>query len=84
MPRSVLGCLRPVNILIWTSRKSVGHGTNDRVMVHGDDDGPMAAGPVWSQHSQIVGRETDDPRRHLVSSNVAFQPGELARTTTGA
>ena len=27
---------RDVNIFIWTSRKSVGHGTNDRVMVHGD------------------------------------------------
>ena len=25
-----------MNILIWTSRKSVDHGTNDRVMVHGD------------------------------------------------
>ena len=28
---------RDVNILIWTSRKSVGHEKNDRVMVHGDD-----------------------------------------------
>jgi len=27
---------RDVNIFIWTSRKSVGHETNDRVMVHGD------------------------------------------------
>ena len=27
---------RDVNILIWTSRKSVDHETNDRVMVHGD------------------------------------------------
>ena len=27
---------RDVNILIWTSRKSVDHGTNDRVMIHGD------------------------------------------------
>ena len=25
-----------VNILIWTSRKSVDHETNDRVMVHGN------------------------------------------------
>ena len=25
-----------VNICIWTSRKSVGHETNDRVMVHGE------------------------------------------------
>ena len=27
---------RDVNIFIWTSRKSVDHGTNDRVKVHGD------------------------------------------------
>ncbi len=27
---------RDVNIFIWTSLKSVGHETNDRVMVHGD------------------------------------------------
>ena len=27
---------RDVNILIWTARKSVGHGTNDLIMVHGD------------------------------------------------
>ena len=27
---------RDVNILIWTSRKSVGHKTNDRIMIHGD------------------------------------------------
>ena len=25
-----------MNILIWTARKSVGHGTNDLIMVHGD------------------------------------------------
>ena len=25
-----------MNIFIWTSRKSVGHETNDRVMVHGE------------------------------------------------
>ena len=33
---------RDVNILIWTSRKSVDHETNDRVVVHGD--GTRAAG----------------------------------------
>jgi len=27
---------RDVNILIWTAHKSVSHGTNDRVMIHGD------------------------------------------------
>ena len=31
-----LPTLWDVNILIWTSRKSVGHETNDRVMVHGE------------------------------------------------
>ena len=29
-------CIRD-SIFIWTSRKSVDHGTNDRVMVHGND-----------------------------------------------
>ena len=38
MPRRVLWAdhARDVNILIWTSRKSVDHGKNDRVMIHGD------------------------------------------------
>ena len=27
---------RDVNILIWTSRKSVDHETNDLIMVHGE------------------------------------------------
>ena len=27
---------RDVNILIWTSRKSIGHETNDLIKVHGD------------------------------------------------
>mgnify|MGYP001204954302 CR=1 FL=1 len=47
---------RDVNILIWTSRKSVDHGTNDRVMVHGDGtraDGRRSRSGAKS--SQIVG-----------------------------
>ena len=47
---------RDVNILIWTSRKSVDHGTNDRVMVHGDGtraDG-RRSGPR-AESSQMVG-----------------------------
>ena len=27
---------RDVNICIWSSRKSVGYGTNDLIMIHGD------------------------------------------------
>ena len=49
---------RDVNICIWTSRKSVDHGTNDRVMVHGD--GTRADGRRFSSKpeiSEIVGPE---------------------------
>ena len=55
---------RDVNIFIWTSRKSVDHGTNDRVMVHGD--GTRAAGRRFKQFAQMSEMwvpETDDPRR---------------------
>ena len=44
------------NIFIWTSRKSVGHEINDRVMVHGD--GTRADGRRSSHRailSEIVG-----------------------------
>ena len=53
---------RGVNILIWTSGKSVDHKTNDRVMVHGD--GTSADGRRSSHFAQIGemwGRETDEP-----------------------
>ena len=50
--RRVLCCPRSrVNILIWTSRKSVDHETNDRVMVHGD--GRRADGRSSSQVPEI-------------------------------
>ena len=55
---------RDVNICIWTSRKSVDHGTNDRVMVHGD--GTRADGRRFSIKpffARSWARETDDPRR---------------------
>ena len=42
---------RDVNILICTSRKSVGHETNDRVMVHGE--GTRADGRSSSQVPEI-------------------------------
>ena len=41
---------RDVNILIWTSRKSVDHETNDRVMVHGD--GTRADGRRFSLETE--------------------------------
>ena len=47
---------RDVNIFIWTSRKSVGHGTNDRIIVHGDGtraDGHRFASAVRIE--EIVG-----------------------------
>ena len=79
---------RDVNIFIWTSRKSVDHGTNDRVMVH--DDGTRADGrrfkwfaPNWRDSGQRVGVA----RRSLLikKSNVVHaQPGYLARPATEA
>ena len=47
---------RDVNIFIWTSRKSVDHGTNDRVMVHGDGtraDGRRSG--IYAPINEIVG-----------------------------
>ena len=53
---------RDANIFIWTSRKSVDHETNDRVMVHGN--GTRADGrrsKFYAQFREIVGvRETDE------------------------
>ncbi|CAH0374643.1 unnamed protein product, partial [Pelagomonas calceolata] len=42
---------RDVNICIWTARKSVDHGINDRVMVHGD--GTRADGPRFKYFARI-------------------------------
>ena len=58
---------RDVNILIWTPRKSVGHETNDRVMVHGD--GTRADGrrsKQFAKMNKIVG--SGDGRAALVIS----------------
>ena len=55
---------RDVNIFIWTSCKSVGHGTNDRVMVHGN--GTRADGARSSQmhvFGEILWPETAEPPR---------------------
>ena len=80
---------RGVNILIWTSRKSVDHGTNDRVMVHGD--GTRADGRRSGFKAQItrsVGSETRRPApsifRKMKIQCGTPQAGYLARPTTEA
>ena len=79
---------RDVNILIWTSRKSVGHGTNDRVMVHGDDtraDGRRSRSGAKS--SQIVGSRDRRPAPSILGSRsnvVHNQAGYLALPITKA
>ena len=79
---------RDVNICIWTSRKSVDHGTNDRVMVHGDGtraDG-RRSGP-GAHLSQIVGSRVGVARRSLrmkKSNVVHVQPGRMPRPTIEA
>ena len=48
--RVLLAAARDVNILIWTSHKSVDHETNDRVMVHGGytaDVAGLSRCPNW-------------------------------------
>ena len=79
---------RDVNILIWTSRKSVDHETNDRVMVHGD--GTRADGPRSSHRanlSEIVGSRVRRPAPSILGSRsnvVGSQAGYLARPATEA
>ena len=79
---------RDVNILIWTSRKSVDHATNDRVMVH--VDGTRAAGrrsrycaPFMPSTRPRVGFARRSLR--IKKSNVVgAQAGQLARPATEA
>ena len=79
---------RDVNILIWTSRKSVGHETNDRVMVHGE--GTRADGRRFgsgAQMNQIVGSRDRRGARSISGSRsnvVHNQAGWLAHPTTEA
>ena len=79
---------RDVNICIWTSRKSVGHETNDRIMVHGDGtraDGRRSGSGAKS--SQIVGSRDRQPAPSIFGSRsnvVHNQAGYLARPTTKA
>ena len=79
---------RDVNIFIWTSRKSIDHGTNDRIMVHGD--GTRADGRWFgpgAQIKEILGSRVGVARRSLrmkKSNVVHVQPGRMARPTTKA
>ena len=77
---------RNVNILIWTSRTSVVHETNDRVMVHGD--GTSADGRRFrlrAHLSQIVGlrvRQGASWKRDRSFNVVVIQAGYMALPTT--
>ena len=77
-----------MNILIWSSRKSVSHETNDRVMVHGN--GTRADGPrskLFARLNEITGSRSGRAARSnrvTLSNVVAVHPGYLARLTTKA
>ena len=79
---------RDVNIFIWTSRKSVGHETNDRVMVHGE--GTRADGRrsrSGAQISEMLGSRDRRPAPSIFGSRsnvVHNQAGYLARPITEA
>ena len=79
---------RDVNILIWTSRKSVDHGTNDRVMVHGDStraDGRRSR--YGAQIGEMLGPRDRRPAPSIFGSRsnvVGSQAGYLARPITKA
>ena len=79
---------RAVNIFIWTSRKSVGHGTNDRVMAHGD--GTRADGRrsrFCARLSEILGARVRRAAGSLLTnkSNVGHaQAGYMAHPPTKA
>ena len=79
---------RDVNIFIWSSRKSVGHETNDRVMVHGEGTRADALMSMWfARISEIrwsrdrQGAGAFGNRKSNVGHN---QAGYLARPTTKA
>ena len=79
---------RDVNIFIWTSRKSVDHGTNDRIMVHGEGtraDGRRSG--YFAQINKIAGSRRGRPAPSMLGSRsnvVAVQPGWMARPVTEA
>ena len=77
---------RDVNILIWTSRKSVDHGTNDRVMVHGDGTRADGRRSKYFVHmSEMMRSRVRRPAPSILGywSNVGRnRAGYLARPTT--
>ena len=79
---------RDMNILIWTSLKSVGHETNDRVMVHGDctrADGRRSGSRA--QIDEMVGSQDGRGARNISGSRsnvVDAQPVWMARLVTEA
>ena len=79
---------RDANIFIWTSRKSVGHGMNDRVMVHGDGTRADGRRSRFGAHlSQILLSRGGRAVVEITVSKsyvVGAQPGYLARPTTKA
>ena len=87
-PRRVLWAAhaRDVNILIWTSRKSADHGTNDRVMVHGDgrraDGRRFMCRGHFKQDRGLASWLSRAEHRGVSSNVVGAQPGYLARPTT--
>ena len=79
---------RDVNICIWSSLKSVGHETNDRVKVHGEgtraDD---RRSKQFAHLRSIVGSRARRPAPSIFGSRsnvVHNQAGYLARPTTKA
>ena len=79
---------RDVNILIWTARKSVGHGTNDRIMVHGDgtraDGRRFMCRGHFKQDRGLASWLSRAEHRGVSSNVVGAQAGYLARPTTEA
>ena len=77
-----------MNIFIWTSHKSVGHKTNDRVMVHGNGTRADGRRSGFKAHLiEIVGSRDRRPAPSIFGSRsnvVQNQAGYLARATTKA
>ena len=77
---------RDVNIFIWTSRKSVGHETNDLIKVHGDGtraDGRRSGyrAPFMPDRG-LAGWLSRAEHRGVLSNLVDAQAGRMARPRT--
>ena len=77
-----------MNIFIWSSRKSVDHEANDRVMVHGDGTRADGRRSGFKAHLiEIVGSRDRRPAPSIFGSRsnvVHNQAGYLARPATEA